>query len=78
MPKSDLRFEENPFLHLGYAVNSYFDIIWQLIVMIGLICCISVPLMLSFADYTALENQPGYYLNKFAFGNVGGANVFCA
>ena len=27
VPKSDLRLEEDPFLHLGYGMNSYLEII---------------------------------------------------
>ena len=47
-------------------------------VMTFLISCIMVPLMLSYSKFSALENFPGYTINQYTMGNVGGASSFCA
>lgn len=77
VPKSDLQIEENPFLLLGYGMNSYFQVMVELMVMVGLISLVTIPLMGTFASFTALENYPGFSMNKFTLGNIGGADAFC-
>ena len=78
VPKSDLRLEEDPFLHLGYGMNSYLEIIKELMIMFALISVVSVPLMLSFAKLDTLDNYPEFRMNKYTLGNIGGSDVFCA
>ena len=54
-PKSELRAEENPFLLLGYGMNSYLQVMIELMVLTGLICLVTIPLMMTFASFNALE-----------------------
>ena len=46
VPKSDLRIEEDPFLLLGYGMNSYLQVMIQLMIITGLISLVTIPLML--------------------------------
>ena len=54
-PKSDQEIENNPFLHLGYGMNSYLDVIKELMWMTLVVSLIMLPIMLSFSSYSALE-----------------------
>jgi len=63
VPKSDLRIEEDPFLLLGYGMNSYLQVMIELIILTGLFSLVTIPLMLSFSSFNALEGQPGYSWN---------------
>ena len=78
IPKSDEAIEQDPFLLLGYGMNSYFQIMVELMVMVGLISIVTIPLMLSLSEYGALEQYPGYEWNQYTLGNIGGADAFCA
>ena len=77
VPKSDLLVEEDPYLQLGYGMNSYFEVMVQLMIMVGLVSLVTIPLMLKFSSFNALENYAGYDFNKYTLGNMGGADVFC-
>lgn len=77
-PKSELRAEQNPFLLLGYGMNSYLQVMLELMVMTGLISLVTIPLMMTFASFNALEASPGYDYNQFTLGNIGGSDAFCA
>ena len=50
-----MRAEENPFLLLGYGMNSYLQVMIELMVLTGLICLVTIPLMMTFASFNALE-----------------------
>lgn len=75
VPKSDLRIEEDPFLLLGYGMNSYFQVMVELIWMCLVICLVAFPLMGIFAKYDALSAAGG--LSVYSLGNMGGSNAFC-
>ena len=47
-------------------------------ILFALISVVSVPLMLTFAKFDALEDYPGFSMNKYTLGNIGGSDVFCA
>ena len=51
---SDERIEKNPYLLLGYGLNSYFSIMLNLMCMMLVISIFAVPLMLNFAQFDAL------------------------
>ena len=76
-PKSELRAEEDPFLLLGYGMNSYLIIMLELTVLTGLISLVTIPLMLTFSSFNALETMPGYDWNQYTLGNIGGSDAFC-
>lgn len=78
VPKSDERIDANPFLLLGYGMNSYFEVMVELMVMVGLISLVTVPLMMTFSSFDALAAYPGYGWNQYTLGNIGGADSFCA
>ena len=59
-------------------MNSYLDIIVELMCMVALCSIVSVPLMMAFSSYSALESFPGYSMNMYTLGNIGGADAFCA
>ena len=74
VPKS----EEDPFIILGYGFNSYFSVLVELMVMMGVIMLISIPLMMLFASYDDLKQIPGYSFNQYSLGNVGGSTAICS
>jgi len=72
VPKSDLMIEEDPFLLLGYGMNSYFQVMLQLILLCMFICVVTVPLMLNYASAGGLTG-----MNAYTLGSLGGADVYC-
>lgn len=78
IPKSDLAIEEDPYLQLGYGMNAYFQIVLQLMCMMFLIMCVTVPMMLIYSSQNALEQLPGYSFNAYTLGNFGGSQSLCA
>ena len=73
IPKSDLMIEDDPYLLLGYGMNSYFQIMVDLMIMCTLICVIAVPLMYVYASQG--NNFTG--LNVYSLGNLGGSSITC-
>ena len=76
--KSEILIEENPYLLLGYGMNSYFEVVAQLIKMMLFFSVFAIPLMLFFSTFSALDGQSHYMFNQFAMGNMGGSTAFCA
>ena len=82
MPESELNLEKDPYLILGYGVNAYLYLLWELARMFMVVSVIAIPI---FAIYSAGVGGKGgafmeddsYYLSKFTLGNIGGASVFC-
>lgn len=77
IPKADILLEEDPFLMLGYGMNSYFQVMVQLMVLTALISFVMLPFMGTFSTFTTLAAFPGYDYNQFTLGNIGGADAFC-
>jgi len=81
MPKSDKQIEEDPFLLLGYGVNSYFNIMLDLMWMNICITIFLLPLMYFYSvnDQLALKGHSAakYALDQFTLGNMGGSHVQC-
>lgn len=73
VPKSDLRVDKDPYLLLGYGMNSYFTVMLQLMWLCVLICVVAIPLM---GIYATGEQFTG--LNAYSLGNLGGSDVVCA
>lgn len=73
VPKSDVRIDKDPYLLLGYGMNSYFQVMLQLMWLCILICVAAIPLM---GIYATGEQFTG--LNAYALGNLGGSEVVCA
>jgi len=72
VPKSDLLLEKDPYLLLGYGMNSYFEIMVELMIMCGLICLVTIPLMYVYSTGGQFEG-----LNAYTLGNLGGAEAVC-
>lgn len=77
-PKSDLRLEADPFLMLGYGMNSYFAVVVQLMIAMAIITVATLPLIGIYASYDDLAQLPGYSFNQYTLGNFGGADAFCS
>lgn len=50
--KADKIIEEDPYLLLGYGINSYLTIMLQLVFLMVLISCLAIPLMMYFATFS--------------------------
>ena len=75
--KSAQQIEDDPFILLGYGLNSYFSVVLQLMIMMGFIMLISFPLMMVYASYDDLKERPGYSSNQYTLGNLGGSTAIC-
>ena len=75
--KTDKIIEENPYLLLGYGINSYFAIMLQLLLMMVLISSLAIPLMLYFATFSGTAGEVGHLYSQFTIGNLGGASTYC-
>ena len=73
--KSDEQIDEDPYLLLGFGMNSYFNIMLNLMFMMLIASCFGVALMSRFSEYSALTIKPG--LHVFSMGNMGGAESLC-
>jgi len=77
MPKSDTKLEQNPFLRMGYGMNAYFDLIINLMKMMGFISVVAaMPAMVIYDSYSSLT--PYVMFDNFMLGNMGGASFVCA
>ena len=43
--------EQDPYLLLGYGINSYFEVMLQLLWLMLMISCLAIPLMAWFATF---------------------------
>jgi len=81
MPKSDRIIEEDPFLLLGFGVNSYFDIMLELMKMNLMITLFLVPMYYCYSHNHQLAlkagSGPKYNLLQYSLGNMGGSHVKC-
>jgi len=76
--KRDQAIEADPFLQLGFGINSFLDILIYLLIMMGVITVISIPLMCIYASHDDLWHYPKYYFNRYSLGNMGGSTAICA
>lgn len=82
MPKSETQLNNEPFLRLGYGVNSYFDIMLSIFYMFAFISLVCLPMFYCYSqnDSQGLsELQTGFakVLGKYSLGNMGGSTVIC-
>ena len=62
LTNSEQRLDDDPYLRLGYGLNSYFKVMLQLMSMMTFIMLFSVPLMFYYASYSELL----YYENEYS------------
>jgi hypothetical protein len=77
MPLSDQQIEEEPFLILGYGVNSYFDLLSYMSIMFVIVTIFALPIMKIYSSHDGFSEHDNYPLSKFSLGNLGGSSVFC-
>ncbi len=79
MPKSDREVQEDPFLLLGFGINSYFDVMKDLMIMFTAITFFLLPLFVIYSDneQVPFKDKPLYALNKYSLGNMGGSYTNC-
>lgn len=82
VPKSEAELIENPFLVLGFGINSYFDMMLHLSKMFFFSTLFFIPVFLWFKrnneGYLASESKnPMKQLQAFTLGNIGGATTIC-
>ena len=75
--KSDIVIDKNPFLLLGYGINSYLGVMLQLLAMMLMISCLAIPLACFFATFSGTKGQVLHYFSQFSFGNLGGSSTYC-
>ena len=77
LSKSDKLIEKDPYLLLGYGINSYFQIMIQLITLFIILSCMAIPLMVFYSQFSGTYGQVGYLFSQFSMGNMGGASSYC-
>ena len=55
LSKSDELLDQDPYLRLGYGITSYFKIILQLLFLMLVLSLFTLPLLLHYASFDALE-----------------------
>ena len=44
VPKTDIMMQQDPYILLGFGINSYFDLLWSLSMMMAVITVFSIPI----------------------------------
>ena len=52
-------------------MNAYYTLLRQLAVLFVLLTIFTLPLMFIYSSYNGLAEQPKYFANRFAIGNMG-------
>ena len=78
LPENDRDVAEDPFILLGYGINSFFDLMSQLFWFAIFVTIFFTPLMTEFANQKGLVHEPRYIFNQFSLGNMGGSNIQCS
>ena len=79
MPENEEEVAEDPFLLLGYGVNSYFDIKNWLMRFFLMLTIFALPLYIFYAgnDQQGMSLESLYFFKQFTIGNLAGASVAC-
>lgn len=78
MPENDKEVVEDPFMLLGYGINSFFDLMYSLFWFAIFVTIFMMPMMYQFSsEYSGLSKEPRYLFNQFSLGNMGGTTVAC-
>jgi hypothetical protein len=75
----DHEADENPFLLLGFEINSYFEIISALFWMMIMISIAFIPVLVVYSDNTVngLATEAKAAINIWSLGNMGSSIVSC-
>jgi len=79
VPMSEQRLLDDPYLRLGYGMHSYFNVLLQLMCMMMIIMILSIPLMMTYSSFDALNKYDAGVtnMNIYSLGNLGGAESIC-
>ena len=81
IPKSDKKVDKNLFLLLGYGVNSYFEVLREMMVMFAFISVALIPVFMIYNSnhQKELSHLPGManMVSSLSMGNLGGAKTIC-
>ena len=77
MPANDKEVVADPFLLLGYGINSFFDLMYSLFWFSIFVTIFMTPLYVEFQRHSGLSKEPRYLFNQFSLGNLGGASINC-
>lgn len=78
MPQNDKEVVEDPFMLLGYGINSFFDLMYSLFWFAIFVTIFMMPLMYQFSkNYSGLIKENRYIFNQFSLGNMGGTTISC-
>ena len=77
LPKGEDAIEEDPFLILGYGINSYLDIMMNLTWMFFYISLFCIPLYVIFFQNRYFAEWKTFPISRFSLGNMGGASMAC-
>ena len=78
LPENDRDVAEDPFILLGYGINSFFDLMSQLFWFAIFVTIFFIPLMTEFYNQKGLKHEPRYVFNQFSLGNMGGSDIQCS
>lgn len=63
----------------GEGIQTYFNLIWKLVVLFAIMTIFSIPMMV--INWNGKKNEPTYFLNGFltktTMGDLGHADHFC-
>ena len=77
IPENDGKMVDDPFIFLGYGINSFFDLMYTLFWFSTFVTFFMMPLFVIFSKHDGLSKEPKYMFNQFSLGNLGGASVGC-
>ena len=63
MPLSDQQINEEPFLILGYGVNSYFDLLSYMSILMVMLTIFSIPILKIYSGHSAFAEHDNYPLS---------------
>lgn len=80
MREQNKMLKDDPFLYLGYGVNAYFRILYQMMNLFIIVTIFYLPIFAVYSNNSAkaLKGQPSYGINQYSLGNIGGSGVECA
>ena len=78
IPDSEQNLGHNPYILCGFGVNSYFDILNYMSIMMICVTIFTIPLFHIYSSERAFAHEKSYPISKFFMGNLGASNIFCS
>lgn len=77
VPLTEYQIESDPYILLGFGVNSYFDLLQLFCIMMLIISAISLPIFYMYSTGNAYNNEDMLALGKYMMGNLGASDIYC-